>query len=85
MVKLFDLTVIGPDSILYKGKVSALFALFAGGSGQVLADHATFAALTRPGDIKFYDREGKTIFLSIPAKGLFHFLNNKSTLIFSKP
>ena len=82
MDKLFDLTVISQDAILYQGKVSAFFALFAGGSGQILAGHAPLAALTRPGNIKIVDREGKIISLTIPSKGLFHFLSNKSALIF---
>jgi F0F1-type ATP synthase epsilon subunit len=82
MDKLFELTVINQDSMLYQGKISLLTALFAAGSAQILAGHASFAALTRPGNIKIIDQEGKTVILAIPSKGLFHSSNDKSTLIF---
>ena len=81
MAKLYEITIIDNDSVLYTGKISSLTAGFSGGSAQILADHAPFAALTKAGAVKLCDDKGKTLPVELPRKGFFHFLNNRAILV----
>jgi F0F1-type ATP synthase epsilon subunit len=81
MAKLFNLSILGRDSELYRGNISSLQADFGLGRAEILADHAAFAALTKPGSIKLRDEQDKTVFLELHSPGFFHILGNRAVFI----
>jgi F0F1-type ATP synthase epsilon subunit len=81
MAGLFDISVIGPDAVLYKGKISSLAARFGNGSAEILAGHAPFAALTEAGSLKLRDDQGRTTSFDIPAGSFFLILDGRAALL----
>ena len=62
MAKLFDLTIITPDEIVYEGKALSLVAPCALGYLGVLGDHAPLIANMKAGKITLKEESGKSIF-----------------------
>ena len=81
MAGSFNLSILDRNSELYQGVIVSLNAEFGLGRAEILAGHASFAALTKPGSVKLCDEQGKTISLELPSPGFFHILNNRAVLI----
>jgi F0F1-type ATP synthase epsilon subunit len=81
MAQSFSLLILDRNSELYRGTVISLSAEFGLGRAEILAGHAPFAALTKPGGIKLCDEQGKTVSLDLPSPGFFHILNNRAVII----
>jgi hypothetical protein len=81
MAKSFNLLIIGRTGELYRGNAISLSAEFSLGRAEILADHASFGALTKAGGITLCDEHGKTLSLELPSPGFFHILNNRAVLI----
>jgi len=59
-MKLFDLEIITPESIAFKGKISSLIVPAQKGYMGVLAGHASFIGSLRDGKITFNTSESQT-------------------------
>jgi len=81
MTKSFNLLILDRNSELYRGPVISLNVEFSRGRAEILADHAPFAALTKPCGINLCDAQGSTVSIELPSPGFFHILNNRAVLI----
>jgi F-type H+-transporting ATPase subunit epsilon len=81
MSKLFDLSIITPDEIVYEGKVTSLIAPCALGYLGVLGDHAALIANMTAGKITLKEEAGNSIILNSETKGFLHVLKNKVSII----
>ena len=84
MAKLFDLTIITPDEVLYEGKASSLVAPCALGYLGVLGDHAPLIANMKAGKITLKEESGKSLFFDSTSNGFLQVLKNNVTIILSK-
>ena len=81
MAKLFDLTIITPDEIVYEGKASSLVAPCALGYLGVLGDHAPLIANMISGKITLKEASGKSIIFDSISNGFLQVLKNNVTII----
>ena len=81
MAKLFDLTIITPDEVLYEGKASSLVAPCALGYLGVLGDHAPLIANMKAGKITLKEESGKSIFFDSASNGFLQVLKNNVMII----
>ena len=81
MAKLFDLTIITPDEIVYEGKALSLVAPCALGYLGVLGDHAPLIANMKAGKITLKEESGKSIFFDSASNGFLQVLKNNVTII----
>lgn len=83
MAKLFDLTIVTPDEIVYQGRVSSLVAPCSLGYLGVLGDHAPLIANMTSGKITLKEEAGNSIILNSETKGFLQVLKNKVSIILS--
>ena len=83
MAKLFDLTIITPDEIVYEGKASSLVAPCALGYLGVLADHAPLIATLGDGRVTLKEASGQQKIFDLKGDGLLEVMNNKVTILLS--
>ena len=81
MAKLFDLTIVTPDEVLYEGKASSLVAPCALGYLGVLGDHAPLIANMKSGKITLKEASGKSILFNSASNGFLQVLKNNVTII----
>ena len=81
MAKLFDLTIITPDEIVYEGKALSLVAPCALGYLGVLGDHAPLIANMKAGKITLKEESGKSIFFDSASNGFLQVLKNNVMII----
>lgn len=82
MVKLFNLTILQPDRIIYDGQAMSLIAPCETGYLGVLADHAALAANVIPGEITVKQSpEQEAVIFTSRGKGFLEVLNNNVNLI----
>ena len=81
MAKLFDLTIITPDEIVYEGKALSLVAPCALGYLGVLGDHAPLIANMKAGKITLKEESGKSIAFDSASNGFLQVLKNNVTII----
>ena len=81
MAKLFDLTIITPDEIVYEGKALSLVAPCALGYLGVLGDHAPLIANMKAGKITLKEASGKSIIFDSISNGFLQVLKNNVTII----
>jgi F-type H+-transporting ATPase subunit epsilon len=81
-MKLFDLSVVTPERVIYQGKAVSMVVPAGLGSMGVLADHMPLISTMSPGAIAVQppDHEGKFIFHSL-GKGFLEIAHNKVTVI----
>ncbi|MDP2921287.1 MAG: hypothetical protein Q8O12_02810 [Candidatus Omnitrophota bacterium] len=84
MDKLFDLTIISPDEVVFEGKASSLVAPCALGYLGVLKDHAPLIANMKSGKITLKEASGETKAFYCKGKGLLEVLKNNVTIILSQ-
>jgi F-type H+-transporting ATPase subunit epsilon len=60
--KIFKLDIVAPDRILYKGRVQSFSAPGELGAFQVLYNHAPLLSSLVPGEMKFTDEHGNTVY-----------------------
>jgi F-type H+-transporting ATPase subunit epsilon len=80
--KLFHLTVIQPDKVIYDGKAVSLIAPCESGYLGVMADHAALAANIVSGSITIKPQVGQpTVVVACRGKGFLEVLNNNVSLV----
>ncbi len=81
MDKLFVVSVVSLDKILYEGKAVSLVAPAETGYIGILANHAPLASLLVPGKIIIKEASGDTKTILSKEKGFLEVLRNKATLL----
>jgi F-type H+-transporting ATPase subunit epsilon len=84
MSKLFDLTIVEPEKVLYEGQASSLIARSAEGYLGVLADHAPLAANLVTGKIILTDETGKTFNFYCQGTGFMEVAENEVTILLNQ-
>ena len=81
MAKLFDLSIVSPDEIVYDGRVLSLVAPCALGYLGVLGDHAPLIANMTSGKITLKEESGDSIIFNSETKGFLQVLKNKVLIV----
>ncbi len=81
MSKVFNLSVISPEKVVYEGKVVSLVVPSALGYLGVLANHAPFISNLVSGKIIVREESGKTVVFQYQGKGFFEVLKNNAVVI----
>jgi len=81
MAKLFNLSVITPDKIVYENKVVSLIAPAALGYLGVLANHAPLVANLVSGKIIIRQESGEALIINSSGKGFLEVLRNDVRII----
>jgi F-type H+-transporting ATPase subunit epsilon len=84
MAKLFSLSIITSDKVLYEGKVTSLIVPAALGYLGVLVDHAPLVATLGSGKIILKEESGKTVVFNSQSRGFLEVLKNSVTMILHK-
>jgi F-type H+-transporting ATPase subunit epsilon len=80
MAELFDLEIITPEKIVFRGKISSVTCPGAEGRFQILRNHAPFISALEIGQLWFMDEEGKRRLYAISG-GASHVLKNKVLIL----
>jgi len=81
MEKLFHVSIITPEKIIYDSQASSLIVPAALGYLGVLANHAPIIANLVPGRISIRDSSGKLTAIDSKGKGFLEVLKNNATLL----
>ena len=81
MQKLFTITIITPDTLVYEGKIVSLIVPAALGYLGVLANHAPLVASLERGKIIVKEESGQTRSFRAEGKGYLEVLNNNVTMM----
>lgn len=81
MAKLFKLSVIAPDEIIYEGEIVSLVVPAALGYLGVLADHAPLIANLVSGKIAIREESGKNVNFYYQGKGFLEVFKNNVNVI----
>lgn len=79
--KLFDLTIVTPEKIVYEGKISSLIVPAELGYLGVLADHMPLIANLVKGKVIAKEASGKVANFYAKERGFIEVLRNKVTVI----
>jgi F-type H+-transporting ATPase subunit epsilon len=80
MAELFDLEIITPEKIVFKGRISSVTCPGADGRFQILRNHAPFISALEIGQLWFIDEEGKRRLFAVSG-GASHVLKNKVLIL----
>lgn len=78
--KVFDLEIITPRRVVFKGKVISFTAPGVLGGFQVLYNHAPFLSALEIGEVKIVEHQGKEIRYAISG-GFTEVIKNKATIL----
>ena len=81
MSKLFNLSIISPEKIIYSGEISSLIVPAQLGYLGVLADHAPLIANLTPGKISFRDVSHKLNVIDSKSNGILEVLKNNASIL----
>ena len=84
MAKLFNLTIVEPDKVLYEGQAVSLIARSTEGYLGVLADHAPLAANLVAGKIMLTDETGMTFNFYCQGTGFLEVAENEVTILLNQ-
>jgi F-type H+-transporting ATPase subunit epsilon len=80
MAELFDLEIITPEKIVFRGPISSVTCPGAEGRFQILRNHAPFISALEVGQLWFIDEEGKRRLYAVSG-GASHVLKNKVLIL----
>ena len=80
MAELFDLEIITPEKIVFKGQISSVTCPGADGRFQILRNHAPFISALNIGPLWFIDEEGSRRLFAVSG-GASHVLKNKVLIL----
>jgi len=81
MDKVFSLSIISADKVIYKGSIFSLVVPAKLGYLGVLANHAPFVSLLAPGKASFKEASGQAKTVILESSGFLEILNNQATLL----
>ena len=81
MAKLFNLSIVSPEKIIYSGEISSLIVPAQLGYLGVLADHAPLIANLTPGKISFKDVGEKMNVIYSKGSGILEVLKNSANIL----
>lgn len=81
MAKVFNLSIISPQNLIYSGEISSLIVPAQLGYLGVLADHAPLIANLTPGKISFRDISDKMNVIHSKGSGIIEVLNNNASIL----
>lgn len=80
-MKSFDLDILTPDKVLFRGKATYLSAPGAAGFFGVLADHASMITPLKPGSFELWLDDKKTVKFNTAHNGLFEVHGNRVSVL----
>lgn len=81
MAKLFEVNILNPEKVIYKGQIISLVVPAEFGYLGVLADHAPLIANLVPGKITIREGSDKVINIDSGSNGFLEIQENKVSLL----
>ena len=81
MEKLFQVSIVTPDKIVYEGEIYSLIAPGEAGYVGILADHAPLVANLVSGKITMKESPGSVKIIESKEKGFLEVMKNRVTIL----
>ena len=81
MEKLFQVSIVTPDKVVYEGEISSLIAPGEAGYLGILADHAPLVASLVSGKITMKESSGSVKIIESKEKGFLEVMKNRATIL----